>query len=400
MPRKEAALDGLAFELGFSNSILGNVPDPHYWCPPTSTRCTFPPYTTLGVCGTTVDITDKLVHRCLNYQDAQPPHNTCQYDWSGDQSAPFSTMGTYVNMTMGFGSYPVNTSDMERMTDLFRITLSYDEDIADQGLTYATSFYAIRLANEPPDAEDGAPKAQLQYSSLKFCAQTYTNTTVDAGGMRLGPVQSRSLDFMYNRTGPAKLAEADGNGVTYRLYYYPVGSMQAYINTVLDRDTPVAATGWWKLGISQSTSMGLALYMSDLDKVTQDMAAFLSSQIRSPGNHNATVISGQAYQMDTFIVVRWGWLAVPLVETLAVAVLLGITMLITERSRHPRLKTSALGALFHGLDETAQRQLGDNLSGRETSESLERSARHVVVGMGQDEKGDVRLLGRRPGVDG
>src|SRR3569833_1505126 len=360
MPRKEAALDGLAFELGFSNSILGNVPDPHYWCPPTSTRCTIPPYTTLGVCGTTVDITDKLVHRCLNYQDAQPPHNTCQYDWSGDQSAPFSTMGTYVNMTMGFGSYPVNTSDMERMTDLFRITLSYDEDIADQGLTYATSFYAMRLA----------------------------------------PVQSRSLDFMYNRTGPAKLAEADGNGVTYRLYYYPVGSMQAYINTVLDRDTPVAATGWWKLGISQSTSMGLALYMSDLDKVTQDMAAFLSSQIRSPGNHNATVISGQAYQMDTFIVVRWGWLAVPLVETLAVAVLLGITMLITERSRHPRLKTSALGALFHGLDETAQRQLGDNLSGRETSESLERSARHVVVGMGQDEKGDVRLLGRRPGVDG
>ncbi|KAI1082114.1 hypothetical protein F5B20DRAFT_534390 [Whalleya microplaca] len=65
--------------------------------------------------------------------------------------------------------------------------------------------------------------------------------------------------------------------------------------------------------------MNYLLYNSDLVALSNNFAEAVTNQVRSldPGdNLNDTMLPGTAYHQESFINVRWGWLILPLAETL------------------------------------------------------------------------------------
>lgn len=100
----------------------------------------------------------------------------------------------------------------------------------------------------------------------------------------------------------------------------------------------------------------------DLKVITDRLSQTLTNQIRSNhtgDNMNATVKSGRVFKEEPFIIVRWPWLILPLVETVLTAVLLVVSILITRRD--PLLKSSTTALMVYPLEgwETAETTVRD-----------------------------------------
>jgi hypothetical protein len=84
-------------------------------------------------------------------------------------------------------------------------------------------------------------------------------------------------------------------------------------------------------------------------------------------------VLGTAYEMRTYVHIRWGWIALPAVVVLMTGAFLASAMLRSRTTRTKLWKSSALAMLFHGLDGDTRKKALD-------SDSL----RKVKVRLGED----------------
>lgn len=170
-------------------------------------------------------------------------------------------------------------------------------------------------------------------------------------------------------------------------------SIKAFLGTSLRSEAYInAGLGGTELESPESNGIGSALYLSNLTKVTEDVARVLSAQIRSASygtlkgeNMNATTINGTVYGTVTFVHVWWGWVLWPLIESVLAALLLICTITVTASRTQPQLMTSALGLVYHGLDDQAVSHIQERLLGRqETRGALGEVTRDVVVRLTDD----------------
>lgn len=153
-----------------------------------------------------------------------------------------------------------------------------------------------------------------------------------------------------------------------------------------------AGPGGTELESDEVNGIGSALYLSNLTKVTDDVARMLSAQIRSRNdgtlkgdNMNATTINGTVYGNVTFVHVWWGWVLWPVIESVLAALLLVCTITVTGSRTQPQLMTSALGLVYHGLDDQTVSHIQESLLGRqETRGALGEVTRILVVRLTDD----------------
>ena len=103
-----------------------------------------------------------------------------------------------------------------------------------------------------------------------------------------------------------------------------------------------------------------------LDHVVGNLAASLTSLAVKHGNET---VKGAVERSETYVLVRWAWLALPIsLEAMGVTLLLG-TVLYTYRRKAPLWKESLLPLLYHGLEELIVREPTSvsNLYGMEQS---------------------------------
>ena len=95
-------------------------------------------------------------------------------------------------------------------------------------------------------------------------------------------------------------------------------------------------------------------YANGLDKAMSDLATAMTVAFRSSGG--AAPVPGDAFIFESYVHVRWGWIAFPVLAILLTTVFLGAAVWQSRRYKTKLWKSSALATLFHGLDHEARRR--------------------------------------------
>ncbi|KAK1781418.1 hypothetical protein QBC45DRAFT_57033 [Copromyces sp. CBS 386.78] len=115
-----------------------------------------------------------------------------------------------------------------------------------------------------------------------------------------------------------------------------------------------------------------------LEMLLSDLSVSLTSTFRTLVG---VPITGTALSVETYVSVRWGFVALPVVAVLLAAGFLALAAWETKRSGASLWKTSALAMLFHGLDEDARERFEDLRS----LEAKKRESRNVRVRLSAEE---------------
>ncbi|KAK5659804.1 hypothetical protein OQA88_1016 [Cercophora sp. LCS_1] len=374
----------LTLENDISNAILGYKSQPYFLCPSSADNCTFPTFTTLGVCGSVEDNTDSLRPAC---EKGLLNDTTCRL--GATNSITFNKMRDEKNPSAG------------RQSEVFalRVLRSNATTVDPSGLTMT----AIRVHSKSvlESIESGKPPTVEQLTlRWSWCAQTYVWTNASAGVLTPGPVTTENLESDGTNTDTGTLQFlAKSSKKQYFVNPDTASTMWSLLAQTLEShvlmntypDTPETE---YDIGTDSGRCRSfheMFLYTADLRNVTASVAAMISGYIRSGengDNSNASVVVGKAWADETFIKVRWGWIVLPLALTLAVVLLLFATMFSAKWSGLPLFGASPLGLLFHGLEGRE----GERLKRARTRRRLMKTAKGIEVRFGSTQSGSLRFV--------
>ncbi len=95
----------------------------------------------------------------------------------------------------------------------------------------------------------------------------------------------------------------------------------------------------------------------------------MTNAIRASGG--GVPVRGTAYEMSTFVHIRWGWITLPATVVLMTGAFLAAAMLKSRTTRTKLWKSSALAMLFHGLDGDTRKRALDSDSLRKVKVRLD-----------------------------
>jgi hypothetical protein len=100
-------------------------------------------------------------------------------------------------------------------------------------------------------------------------------------------------------------------------------------------------------------------YPRGLDMLMSDLAVSMTTAFR--GFNGAVPTNGTSITTESYVHIRWGFSVLPIAVVVACLVFLLVAMAMTRSSKTQLWKSSALAALFHGLDkETRERFYGED----------------------------------------
>jgi len=409
---------------GGTTSVL-NASAIRPYCPGVS--CTFPRYTTLGVCHRCADISSHVEKTCdldasIASGSFKPP---CKYALPNGQSIQSYAENSdyFINATQEISiNFAVVSSSLTTVETPSMVGTFTNMSI----LTNVTTDPRCTIhSGNNCGTTMGAPTMELQTlaveCSLFPCARTYETSSEkgvvveievkrsfgegpwlsDQGDFRqallpddikINPNENCTSKWPYKEGTPPPCTYAMGSLATMSLGNFfwsfwngtmagPTWGSAASTNDVLD----VLLGG----GFTNFTH---------IDRVLNGIADSMTAAIRLTGrvDDSDTVgqgggqgdITGQVFLADTCIDVRWGWLALPAAVSLFTLLLLLWVMLLNLFARDQSAwKSSALPVLLHGLDsnEMASRS---NLA---TTKEMEDEAKTLIVRLAISAGGILRL---------
>lgn len=359
------------------DGLAGSVFVPNFDCP--GNTCTWPDFTSLGVCGNYYNLTGSIEANCTGDRvelncTYEVPHKFTEPNHNSTVTVLFSDQ----------------TNAMDPPTTIFQSTWVMEANSL-------VGIFAVKVPN-PKEKPTYKPPATVEVSFIDWtwCAKTYKNATASPAGITGGTIVSEDLfqsGSLINEKGDS------GSG-------YDVYTTQSGRDFYVDKNTQLQLFGWLgsflersiidyypRVGTqreSDTFNLGFFLYASDLNVVTQNLADTLTNQIRStsPGdNLNSTKLAGNAYITETYIRIRWQWIVVPLAEAVLTCVLL-IISIFTTRSE-PLLKSSVLAFLFHPLEGLRAEDL--NMNEINTPSKLEEVSETMMAKLETGKDGRVRF---------
>ncbi|KAL1860690.1 hypothetical protein Daus18300_009033 [Diaporthe australafricana] len=182
--------------------------------------------------------------------------------------------------------------------------------------------------------------AQVSLATWRICEHTFSNLTSNSRALYVSsktsnPVRGRPYatddDFLVFVSNSSSSTE-------YRMskagFYALDLSMEAFF-------------GGPGVGVAEEI-MSKTLDM-DLKAMTENIAAELSSQIRSSSNTKLTSVVGAAFSSQVYIRVRWIWLTLPVAEVLVTCLALLFTIMANRGQ--PLLKSSVLALLASDVEQ-------------------------------------------------
>lgn len=236
-----------------------------------------------------------------------------------------------------------------------------------------------------------APQIEAYYSTWYWCEQNFFNVTADPGRIDDADFTSEML----SKPAEGSLDEARqlpliaiSTGHKFSISATTNNALYPYLYKLLTRDIVDSYPHAGSSLDNDSLDLSTFLYTTDIKNLTDNLARTLTNQVRSiaPGdNNNATTLAGNAFVKEVYIRVTWPWLIIPLVETLATAVLLVYCIVLSKHRL--LLKTSLIALLVHGLDGWSADEI--KLPASEDAEKLETMAEGMRARF--MENGDGRL---------
>ncbi|KAK8005703.1 hypothetical protein PG990_011740 [Apiospora arundinis] len=393
--------DLLHLQASIINSVVGTVFQPHVSCPPPATHCYWDEFATLGICSDFRDVSSIAEANCT--KPDEEGRMTCAYNFPGKPD------DTYLGSSISAVGMTWNP-EKSKMKDLNDSTMLFRSSFDLGGMTHWPLFGAFAavkaLEMGHPTNSNGTdmkpPPVQMSYAEFGWCEQRYQNVTATRGGMltdnvrrtteRLSLMESLAQsDDAGNKMGANYLSYiANSTGQVYNISGMARAMLPKLLNSLFE--TSVKNINY-RPDFHQNTQLdlGSALLNSPLDKVTADISAALTNQIRSvdPGdNYNATTVKGKAVYDETYIRVRWPWIILPLVEITLSAVLLLASIMAT--SGMPLWKTSSLAFLISGrweednFDNFLRERKGREKMGKEIVEEWGKGVKARLIGGDKD----------------
>ncbi len=401
----------LALRAAVANGILGgNVPELSIHC--STGKCTWPTVPTLGMCGGCTDVTGNLTKTCGQKDFVHTgkysfiPNGTesyCNYSLpSGVNFLSTISKSFFGTITM-VSDFVVNntygdvysqsvprlplTNPAINLGPYFEL-LNKTPDSVGAIIPYVANFESIYAPwNKSGDSRTQIAPINENVSAtecaLWLCVQAY-NVSVNSGRPSQSMIKSWSrAKWMGLQGDEYKLAFKDLptefniapesnfsvalDALTNLYYLFGVSSSvsQAVQNFTCDASTPdchLPTTGnnnTVTLGTVSDSSLALAIWESsqDWDKWIQGIARSVTNNIRtysSAPNDTEAFYAGQAYLTESYIHVRWAWIAYPAAMVFGSLVYLLIVIWQSRRSRTYECyawKDSALALLSVSLDQ-------------------------------------------------
>ncbi|KAI1775622.1 hypothetical protein F4818DRAFT_457840 [Hypoxylon cercidicola] len=376
--------DLLALQASIINGATGSVFRPYFECPEPATRCQWDTFTTLGVCANFMNITDVVIPNCTLASWG----TNCTYSFPGivDFDPGDMTLAWTTESTGGAGP----------ATTLFQSQFQ-----AGHGLNNTLgTFMAVKATQHGYPNGLEPPPAEVYFNTFSWCTQTFHNITGSQTDVKAGSMSSEDLTFI----AASRFGEPDNQmGVDYYSYVanstghafniskMAVLSLPNYLHTFLSATVQHNIHRPDNGPNDRLLEIGFALQNSDLKNIITAIADTLTNQIRTKDhgdNDDTSIMKGVAFFNETYIHVRWGWMALPLAEVLLTALLLVVSIIITRGQ--PLLRQSAIAMLTNRLEGWSDDEL--HVPEPQTQEKLDDLAEKMLAKLEADDAGRFRFL--------
>jgi len=344
-------------------------------------NCTWPQFDTLAVCYYCDDMTTYMSRYCPN--NGTDNGNTTDCGWILPNGAALDGSEEVFSMTSQFPSF---FGDMPHTT-IMKLTFMGTE--AQNGAAGSLNPWALQCTLQVcvQTLESGVINGAL---SENVTATHLNGTVVDmsrAGG-----------DYnVYITPNASASAAPDGQNTTYVMGMGSLLGMQSWFSTIFANGSASRNPSYLNKTITEDTlivnlTVGISSgetffdtdvvtafywnyyeYASGLSMLMQDLATSMTVSLRS--FNGAVPAAGTALRDETFVHVRWGFIALPVLVVILTALFLAAMMWRSRRSGAGLWKSSALAMLLHGVDEETRREF----SGAENLQQEERVAKGVMV---------------------
>jgi hypothetical protein len=405
---------------GLYNSVLPF----DFTCP--SGNCTWPPFTTLGVCSECHNITSQVKASCnVGWLDKERTENSsnswemCWYEMIGPGNLP------------GNASYPGPLEEYDTSTKFrsscddsmyWPLWFTWASDVWDKSRDLL-SFTSYRFSKNPGFARGNCrlPMAHVEQCALFWCAKRFESPAVVQGKMDEGPSASvrlvpfRADDVACPGLGmfepPERESKAPMQGliredracpqsgedirpddtfwVNKNDHIMTVNMLSPMIDkkqmAVDNNNSTYVVDG---AGTGSDTAIMTALwdnYGGNLSLTLADIATAMTNHIRSTDGH--VNINGASTRIDTVIKVTWFWLIyLAAMVGLSLAFFVTAVIFASEKSRVV-WKSSSLAVLMHGPEGFDRAELDHR-----SVEDMGKNAKGLWARLEMDDQGSLRLV--------
>jgi hypothetical protein len=363
----ENAVNEFPIKAAIANGIYNSdISDLTAYCP--TGNCTWPRIPTLGMCGGCTNVTDALKKTC---QAGGPGYQACNYTLPSGTFFTYSWLDGNGPNSGGFEDYFVSSATNGRVYNgsdpSASIPFTFPHGGGVGGLStvpvYTAHFEAIYQANSGDNPSNSISAISATECALWFCIQAYDISTTL--GIQTQTLNASWTTVLYPPGGgwdtlPFANIPADFNIVpantTYSLSYLQLQSViqsfswnQSINRTVSEMDSE---------GSILTVSSDLATSMWDgsgnwthwIDKLSRSLTNTIRTTWPVSNSTDSKYYAGQVSNTQSYVHVRWAWLAFPAAMLLASLVFLLASMWQTYRSNTHAWKDSALVLLSVALD--------------------------------------------------
>ena len=411
-------MEDALFSFMLNNGTLDEI---HPFCP--SETCVWKPFDTLAMCSSCTDVSSLLTLACLEESGEWRRNATV----NGTEPSRTLSCGYFLNATSEnpilMSGYAVNTSNIPNSADEILLMRNFNlHDVnVDQiywggSLNYQEPGFplvdfiqvvspdaASVLDNKPPVARECAIRWCTQRVVASYEEGHYTEQILSEGFDTSPPFDALDItdDMVFTYYKNISISP-DGSDLVFSVSnetilptifmfqnYFP-----AYLTTVNETDLPLFRTHnvvdldskYWPY--PYNPFVGDA---SGQDYI-KNMTRTITNNIRM-NSHSSEFFMGSG-GMETYIKVRWEWIALPLALVLLTLVLLLSVILSSRKDGSIGIwKSSVLAALVNGFSDSVREQFG---ASTRLSDIFERSAQiRVQLRQGKDGDGDTFYLDDR-----
>lgn len=257
-------------------------------------------------------------------------------------------------------------------------------------------------SNDPMSAIGGNITPTTTECALYWCVQTL-DTTIQNGVLNQTVIGTWSNDSALDMSAvyfrPNSTLNAGGKDPAGGYYVSPMSNLplvkylqDAFNATVRGINLPgMSFTEQELLDLTiYSSDIAQALwYADDLDSLMGNLADRMTDTLRNLYSHpvSDTKNLGKVYSTQTYVLVTWPWLILPVGLVLASCMVLFAAIVSSNRHQTMVWKSSSLAVLFHGLEGSEER------SGLLVyRKQMEKTAEEMKVQLTENTNGGLRLM--------
>lgn len=350
----------------------------------TSGNCTWPTFSSLGICSHCEDVTAYAQKHssCSTSSTSEMEQMNCTINLPG--SPPYLAFQSTIVESAATQEYPymlVWPSNLKYYAD----TDFYDYLTNGTYAGVEEPLLPIAVVKVDPFQMQNITRADQ--CALSFCVKTYNESVSN------GAISSTVLSTWPGRYSGSDViisppADKEGS-ITSKNFSVDSTTAHGVLGTIGTKffgnltvmiDAVQQITGH----VPSSDIMDALNQTSDLYGLMESVATSMTNHIRSV---SASTVPGQMGTVETYVHVRWVWLTLPAVLIVSSAAFLALAMLETRHKKAEVWKDSSLALIFHGLE-----QKGESAGMVNTLSGMEDVAKEMKVRLDRGDAEDWRLL--------